>query len=49
MTLDGVERTFTDDDLLICDAERPVGVAGVMGGGSPRCPSTTSDVLLESA
>ena len=32
-TLDGTERTFTADDLLICDAEdRPIGVGGVMGG-----------------
>ena len=33
VTLDGVERTFTPDDLLICDAEdRAIGIAGVMGG-----------------
>ncbi len=36
VTLDDVERTFTSDDLLICDVERPVGVAGVMGGAARR-------------
>ena len=49
VTLDGVERTFTDDDLLICDAERPVAVAGVMGGELAEVSEQTSDVLLEAA
>jgi phenylalanyl-tRNA synthetase beta chain len=49
VTLDGVERTFTDDDLLICDAERPVGVAGVMGGELAEISASTTDVLLEAA
>ena len=49
VTLDGVERTFTDDDLLICDAERPVAVAGVMGGELAEVSEHTSDVLLEAA
>jgi phenylalanyl-tRNA synthetase beta chain len=49
VTLDGVERTFTDDDLLICDAERPVAVAGVMGGALAEVSEQTNDVLLESA
>ena len=35
VTLDDVERTFTADDLLICDGDdTPIGVAGVMGGAS---------------
>jgi phenylalanyl-tRNA synthetase beta chain len=49
VTLDGVRRTLTDDDLLICDAERPVGVAGVMGGDLAEISPTTTDILLEAA
>jgi phenylalanyl-tRNA synthetase beta chain len=47
-TLDGVERELVDD-VLICDLERPVAVAGVMGGASSEVGAGTSDVLLESA
>ena len=49
VTLDGVEREFTADDLLICDAERAVAVAGVMGGELAEVSEQTADVLLESA
>ncbi|HEU4354366.1 MAG TPA: phenylalanine--tRNA ligase subunit beta, partial [Actinomycetota bacterium] len=49
VTLDEVERTFTTDDLLICDLERPVAVAGVMGGQIAEVSDATSDILLESA
>jgi phenylalanyl-tRNA synthetase beta chain len=49
VTLDDVERSFTDDDLLICDTERPVAVAGVMGGELAEVSEHTSDILLESA
>ena len=48
-TLDGVERTFTADDLLICDAEHPVAVAGVMGGLDSEIRDETKDVLIECA
>lgn len=48
-TLDDVERMFTHDDLLICDAERPVGIAGVMGGELAEISAATTDVLLEAA
>lgn len=48
-TLDGIERTFTSDDLLICDAEGPVAVAGVMGGADSEIRPDTSDVLIECA
>lgn len=48
-TLDDVDRELTDDDLLICDVEKPVAVAGVMGGSSSEVSGRTTDVLLESA
>jgi len=48
-TLDDVERTFTSEDLLICDLDRPVAIAGVMGGQTSEVSAETSDVLLESA
>lgn len=48
-TLDGVERVFTDQDLLICDAERPVALAGIMGGLDSEVKEDTRDVFLESA
>ncbi|HZN42152.1 MAG TPA: phenylalanine--tRNA ligase subunit beta [Actinomycetota bacterium] len=47
-TLDGVDREL-DDDLLICDLEEPVAIAGVMGGASSEVGPDTTDVLLESA
>jgi phenylalanyl-tRNA synthetase beta chain len=50
ITLDDVERTFTGDDLLICDGEdRPIGIAGVMGGAETEIDETTTDVLVEMA
>jgi phenylalanyl-tRNA synthetase beta chain len=58
-TLDGIERTMgdraiapTDDrrDCLICDAEDvPLGIGGIMGGGSSEISAMTSRVLLEAA
>jgi phenylalanyl-tRNA synthetase beta chain len=49
-TLDGVERTFTRDDLLICDAtDRPIGVGGVMGGLATEITDSTNTVVLEIA
>jgi phenylalanyl-tRNA synthetase beta chain len=49
VTLDDEERTFTADDLLICDVERPVAVAGVMGGALAEISDHTSEILLEAA
>jgi phenylalanyl-tRNA synthetase beta chain len=49
ITLDDVERTLTRDDLLICDLERPVAIAGVMGGQTSEVSEDTTNVLLESA
>lgn len=48
-TLDGVERTLTADDLLICDAEGPVAIAGVMGGLDSEIRDDTKHVLIECA
>ncbi len=48
-TLDGAERALTPEMLAICDAERPVAVAGVMGGEDSEVDEGTSDVLLECA
>ncbi|MEM8609110.1 MAG: phenylalanine--tRNA ligase subunit beta [Myxococcota bacterium] len=48
-TLDDVERTFTSDDLLICDGEGPVAVAGVMGGADSEIQDDTENVLIECA
>ena len=49
VTLDGVERALDAGDLLICDAERPVAIAGVMGAASAEVSNDTVDVVLESA
>ena len=48
-TLDGVERELTRDMLVIADAERPVAMAGIMGGEESEISATTTDVLIESA
>jgi phenylalanyl-tRNA synthetase beta chain len=49
VTLDGVERALDPDDLVICDGEGPVGLAGVMGGGNSEVSESTTNVLLECA
>ena len=48
-TLDGSERSLEPDMLLICDQEKPVAMAGVMGGLNSEVTETTTDILLESA
>ncbi len=49
-TLDGAERELTDDDLLICGADRSAqAIAGVMGGGATEVSESTTTVLLEAA
>lgn len=50
VTLDGVERRLESRDLLICDAaDRPVGIAGIMGGRDSEISETTTVVALEVA
>ena len=48
-TLDGQERVLASSDLVICDAEGPVALAGVMGGENSEIQPETVDILLESA
>lgn len=48
-TLDGIERELADTALVIADADRPVAVAGVMGGAGSEIRDGTATVLLESA
>ena len=48
-TLDGVDRTLSGDDLLICDGEGPVALAGVMGGANSEIAEQTARVLIECA
>lgn len=48
-TLDGQSHTLDEEVLLICDAERPVAVAGVMGGEDSEVTDQTKHILLESA
>lgn len=50
VTLDGERRELGDADLLICDAEdRPIGIAGVMGGLETEITDRTTTVVLEAA
>jgi phenylalanyl-tRNA synthetase beta chain len=49
VTLDDVDRELLEDDLLIADGEKAVGIAGVMGSAAAEVSASTTDVLLESA
>jgi phenylalanyl-tRNA synthetase beta chain len=48
-TLDGVERKLTAEDLVVCDAKKPVGLAGVMGGYDTMITEKTRNIVIESA
>src|SRR6201988_880881 len=48
-TLDGVERKLTTDDLVVCDAKKPVGLAGTMGGYDTMITDKTRNIVIESA
>ena len=49
ITLDGVERKLHKDDLMICDAEKPMCIAGVFGGLESGVTESTENIFLESA
>ena len=48
-TLDGVERTLDSRDLMICDTEKPLCIAGVFGGENSGVTDSTTSIFLESA
>lgn len=48
-TLDGIERKLNADDLMICNAEEPMCIAGVLGGIESGISAATTDVFLECA
>lgn len=48
-TLDGVERKLSAEDLMICNAEKPMCIGGVFGGEESGVSDTTTDIFLESA
>jgi len=49
VTLDGVERKLSSEDLIIADAEKPMCIAGVFGGEYSGVTESTTDIFLESA
>ena len=49
VTLDGQERTLDDSVLMICDGEKPIGLAGIMGGENSMITDHVSTVLFEAA
>lgn len=49
LCLDNVERTLVEEDLMICDAEKPMCIAGVFGGKDSGVSENTTSIFLESA
>lgn len=49
VTLDGEERTLSSKDMMICDVENPMCIAGVFGGEKSGVSESTTDVFIESA
>jgi phenylalanyl-tRNA synthetase beta chain len=49
MTLDGEEHVLHEDDLMICDAEKPMCIAGIFGGINTGVTDKTKSIFLESA
>lgn len=48
-TLDGVERKMLPEDMMICDGDKPVAIAGIMGGLETEITAKSTRVMLESA
>ena len=48
-TLDNIERTLKDEDIVISDGERAIGLAGVMGGLDTEITDKTKNIIIESA
>ncbi len=48
-TLDGIERKLHEEDLMICDNKKPLGIAGIFGGITSGITSSTTQIFLESA
>ncbi|MBT7703203.1 phenylalanine--tRNA ligase subunit beta, partial [Candidatus Peregrinibacteria bacterium] len=48
-TIDHKTRKLTEEDLLICDGEKPVALAGVMGGVNSEINDQTTEIILEAA
>lgn len=48
-TLDGVERTLSETNVLVCDSAGPLSLAGVMGGAESEVSANTQNILLEAA
>ncbi len=49
ITLDDLERILTSENLVIADSQRPIALAGVMGGANTEVSENTGNILLESA
>ncbi len=48
-TLDGIDRALTTDDLVVADAQKPIALAGVIGGADSAVSAATTSILLEAA
>lgn len=48
-TLDNIERTLTENDIVITDGKKSIGLAGVMGGLDTEVEKTTKNIVIESA